>query len=47
MNPVPEKKKRYDDGNFVYVGGLVDVLNNVSEGDIRSVSFSYLNAIVV
>lgn len=36
VNPVPEKKKRYDDGNFVYVGGLVDVLNNVGEADIRS-----------
>ncbi len=31
-----DSKKDYN--NKVYVGGLVDVLNSVSEGDIRQVS---------
>lgn len=37
VNPKPQPKK-VEEGNQVYVGGLIDVLNQVSESEIRTVS---------
>ena len=37
VNPKPTQQKKSEENNQVYVGGLVDVLNQVSESDIRQV----------